>query len=349
MKVLFIGLGSAGQRHLRNLKRLLGNDVELMAYRVRRLSRVLDDNLNVVAGQTLAEAYQIREFYDLQEALTEKPDIVVISNPNSMHIACAIEAAKAGADLFIEKPLSDSLAHIRELEQITREKRLKVYIGFQNRLHPCIHKLREICESGVLGNIVSIHCEIGELLTRMHRYEDYRGMNEAQKTTGGGVVLCQIHELDYLYWLFGLPSEVYAIGGRNSHLEIDVEDHATSLCRFSQNGNIFSAIIHQDFVQFPPTRRCKVIGEYGRVEIDLIKNTAAVALQDQDPVFYQFDTFKRNDMFYKEMELFLDCVRTRKKEFVGLSDGLGSLRFALAIKESMEKHKIIRMEEMEYE
>ena len=45
MKVLFVGLGSAGQRHLRNLKRLLGNDVELMAYRVRRLSRVLEDEL----------------------------------------------------------------------------------------------------------------------------------------------------------------------------------------------------------------------------------------------------------------------------------------------------------------
>lgn len=48
MKILFIGLGSAGQRHLRNIKRILGVNVEFIAYRVRKYARLFDDNLNVV-------------------------------------------------------------------------------------------------------------------------------------------------------------------------------------------------------------------------------------------------------------------------------------------------------------
>lgn len=343
MKVLFIGLGSAGQRHMRNLRRIAGDNVELMAYRIRRLSRVFDDDLNVIEGKSLTDVYPIREFYDLQQALNEKPDIVIISNPNSMHIECAITAARSGADLFIEKPLSDTLEGIETLAQIAKEKHLKVYIGFQNRLHPCVSKLKEIYDSGRLGQIVAVHCEIGELLTRMHRYEDYRGMNESQRVIGGGVVLCQIHELDYLYWIFGLPTEIYAVGGKNSHLEIDVEDHATTLCRFQKDGYSFPAVIHQDFLQSPPSRRCKIIGEYGFVEIDLLKNTCMSALHDQSPILYHYDTFKRNDMFSKEMVLFLDCVYTRGEEFVSLEDGLGSLKLALAIKESMAKNQIVKL------
>ena len=343
MKILFIGLGSAGQRHLRNTKKIMGDSVEIIAYRARKLSRVFDDNLNVVSGKSLAQTYGIREFYDLQQALGEKPDVVIIANPNSMHMDCAILAAMSGADLFIEKPISDSLENIDTLEQIVSTKGLKVYVGYQNRLHPCVQKLREICVSGMLGQIVAVHCEIGELLTRMHKYEDYRGMNESQKATGGGVVLCQIHELDYLSWIFGLPQEVYSVGGKNSHLEIDVEDHATTLCKFQKDGYSFPAMIHQDFLQSPPSRRCKVIGEYGYVEIDLLKNICVVSLYDQEPILYKYDTFKRNDMFYKEMELFFECVQTRCKEFVGLEDGLGSLKIALAIKESIETDKIVKL------
>ena len=54
MKILLIGLGSAGQRHMRNLKRILGGEAEFIAYRVRKLERVFDDNLNIIEGQRIA-------------------------------------------------------------------------------------------------------------------------------------------------------------------------------------------------------------------------------------------------------------------------------------------------------
>ena len=224
MKALFIGLGSAGQRHLRNLKQLMHEEsLELSAYRVGGLSRMLNHDMQIVEGQDVCQANQIKEFYHLEEALAEKPDIAIIANPNSKHMECAIAAARAGCDLFIEKPLSSQMDGVEMLQSIVQEKKLIAYVGYQNRLHPCVRKMKEVVASGVLGSILSVYCEVGELLTCMHPYdEDYQKMSEAQASMGGGVILCQIHELDYLFWIFGIPVEVYAIGGKNSDMVINV-------------------------------------------------------------------------------------------------------------------------------
>lgn len=342
MKILFLGLGSAGQRHLRNIRRILGDQAELSAVRVRKLNWVFDDNLQVVPAATLQDKYPIKEYDNLSDAFAQKPDITIIANPNSMHIECAVQAAKAGSHIFIEKPLSNTLDGIDELKHIARKNKLKVYVGFQNRFHPCIQKLKELIDSSRLGHLISIHCEIGELLSNMHSYEDYRGMNESRKETGGGVVLCQIHELDYLYWMLGLPEELYAAGGKNSHMDIDVEDHAITCCRYRREDYTFPVIIQQDFIQSPPVRRCKVVGEYGRVEIDLLKNTCTLYFTDQKTETYHFSDFNRNDMFLEEMRRFLDSVKTGRPEFVDIDSGCGSLKLALAIKESIETQQIIR-------
>lgn len=334
MKVLIIGLGSAGQRHMRNLKRILGDEVEFIAYRVRKLNRLFDDNLNVMEGQSVKEAYHIKEFDDLEEALDEQPDVAFISNPNSMHIPCALQVAKRGIDIFLEKPVSNNMDGIAELKQVVAEKKLIVYVGFQMRLHPCIAKLKRDIENNLIGKIVSVDCQMGELLTRMHKYEDYRGMNESRKATGGGVVLCQIHELDYLYWVFGMPTEVFSIGGKYSDLEIEVEDGVTTLCKYKKDGYIFPIVIHQDFLQAPPARKCKIIGTEGQIELDLLENQ--YSLYTREAVREErFINFTRNDMFMEEATRFLNYVKTRKQEMLMLEDGLGSLRIALAIKESM--------------
>lgn len=333
MKILFIGLGSAGQRHMRNLKRILGEQVQFIAYRVRKYSRTFDDDLNVIEGQDVNKAYNIIEYTDLDRALAEMPDMAFITNPNSMHMECALKVAKAGADIFLEKPVSISLRGTDELMSLIKEKGLILYVGYQMRLHPCIIKLKKDIEN--IGRIVCVDCQIGELISGMHKYEDYRQMNEAKKSTGGGVVLCQIHELDYLYWIFGMPKEVYSIGNKYSNLEIEVEDAVTTICRYEKDGMEYPVIVHQDFLQTPPVRQCKVIGTGGQIEIDLIQNKYTIHSEDTVKE-EKFVNYKRNDMFVEEVKCFLKCVETREQEMLTLEDGLGSLKMALAIKESIQ-------------
>ena len=80
---------------------------------------------------------------------------------------------------------------------------------------------------------MAVRIEVGEYLPGWHTYEDYRQMYASRADLGGGVILSQIHELDYLYWLFGLPKRVFALGGHLTRLEVDVEDIASILleCR----------------------------------------------------------------------------------------------------------------------
>ena len=102
MKVLIIGLGGIGQRHARNLRSILGDQVELLAYRVRGLSHVVTAQLQSDASRNVEAEHEIRAFSDLDVALAEGPRIALISNPSSMHVTVAAACLRAGCDLFIE-------------------------------------------------------------------------------------------------------------------------------------------------------------------------------------------------------------------------------------------------------
>src|SRR5580692_679294 len=115
MKLLIVGLGGIGQRHLRNLRALLGGDVEILAYRVRKLSPVITPALQIDTERDVEREYRLRVFEDLESALAEKPDVAFICNPSSLHIPVASACVRAGCDLFVEKPLSDGLAGLPEL------------------------------------------------------------------------------------------------------------------------------------------------------------------------------------------------------------------------------------------
>lgn len=342
MKVLFAGLGSAGQRHLRNLKHLYGEKAEIMAFRVRKLQHVFDNEMNICEGINLDEEYGIQVFEDYSTALKSKPDIVFITNRNSEHLYYAMEAAKAGCHLFIEKPISDTLKGIDQLDSEVKKHGKIAYVGYQNRLHPCIKMAKNILERGILGNIYMVYSEIGEYLPNMHPWEDYRMMHEANRNLGGGVTICQLHELDYLYFLFGMPKEIYCIGGKRSGMEIDVEDTVTALCKVMYQNREIAINIHMDFIQSPPTRHCKIAGDMGRFEFDLVNNTYGLYLSDGTIEKNEFETFVRNDMFLEEMERFIDAVMSGREEgILGIEEGKKSIQFALKIKESMYTGNIV--------
>src|SRR6266550_6525363 len=83
MKVLIVGLGSIGQRHVRNLRALLGRKVEISAYRVRMLTNVLTEDFEIESGSNVEEKYGIQVYGNLDQALSQKPQVVFVCNPTS--------------------------------------------------------------------------------------------------------------------------------------------------------------------------------------------------------------------------------------------------------------------------
>jgi predicted dehydrogenase len=345
MKVLFVGLGGIGQRHLRNLRSIVGDSLEVIAYRERKLNQVITDKLDVEQGVDIYERFGIRVFDSLSASLAQKPDAIFICNPTSMHIPVAMEAAKHGCHLFIEKALSHTLDGVSELIRLVEDNGLTCMVGYQMRFHPCLQTLRDVVIGGAIGRVLAVNAEVGEYMPAWHKYEDYRQLYAARKDLGGGVIVSQIHEFDYIYWLFGLPKRVFATGGHLSSLEIDVEDVASISLECFQDGRTVPVHIHQDYLQRPPTRNCKVIGDKGKVQMDFLALTVTHFGEDGAIAnHWDFTGFERNQLFMDEMRHFLACVDAGTQPCVTIREGAQSLRMALAAKESLENRCVIEID-----
>ena len=347
MKILMVGLGGIGQRHLRNLRKLLGKDDVIEAYRVRGLEQTLTDQLEIDPGMKLAAAYGLMTFSDLDAAIASRPDAAFICNPTSLHIPVALALAKAGCHLFLEKPLSHTLEGVEELIQTMARQRLVGLVGYQLRFHPCVRQLRSWIQAGRVGRLLAVNAEVGEYLPGWHPYEDFRQMYAARTDLGGGVILSQIHELDYLGWIFGWPQSVYAVGGHLSGLEIDVEDTASLLMRVVREGRDLPVHLHMDYIQRPPTRTCHVLGDQGKVLMDL--RAATLTLLDasgQTVEALAWPQLERNTLFLEQTAHFLQCLQGTTLPLTPLEEGLRSLKVALAAKISMGKGQPIALGEI---
>lgn len=346
MRILFCGLGGIGQRHLRNLRNLLGEQLEVHAYRVRGQRIKLQDNLSVEEGADLEVDYGVIVHRDLDSALACQPDAVYICNPNALHVPIAIKCAKAGVAVFMEKPLASDLDGIDELMTLVEQKQLLFYVGYNFRFHPGLQRLKSLVDGGFFGNIIRVSAEIGEYLPNWHRYEDYRQMYAARADQGGGVILSQIHEMDLIYWFFGLPRNILSVGGQLSNLEVDVEDTATSLMHYRGERGSFPIHLHQDFIQRPPVRMFKIVGDAGSAQMDLINTQLKVYNAVGEEIECAgFEGFARNDMFFDQARHFIDCLRGDAKPQVTLFDGLQSLRLALAARESLRTGALVELQE----
>ena len=336
MKALFCGLGSLGQRHVRNLRTLLGDAVEILAYRQRRRALVLSDTMTIRPGAELESTYGIRSFDSLDAALDERPDVVFVTNPNTLHLPVALAAARAGCHLFIEKPLSHSLNGVDELIELVESQRLVAFVGYQFRFHPGLQLLKRVLCEGQLGQVVAAHIVNGEYLPDWHQYEDYRDTHAARAELGGGSLRIQTHEFDYATWLLGMPKQVYAVGGHLSRLEVDVEDSVSVLMACEQDGRPVPVHVHLDYLQRPPQRTCEIVGDGGRVRYDYYaKQVEHSDTATRTVVVERFDAFDRCQLFRDELRHFLACVRGEERPVVDLREGARSLRVALAAAESL--------------
>ena len=322
MKILITGLGSIGQRHARNLKALLGDSVELIAWRTRSLELPAD-----LSGA-------IRQVPDFDAALRERPDAVFVTNPSARHLAVAQAAADAGCGLFIEKPLADTWDGVERLIDTAERRGSVAMVGYQMRFHRGLRRLKALLHDGAIGRVVSARLDYGEYLPGWHPYEDYRESYAAKRSLGGGVLLSQIHEFDYLYWLWGMPERLYATGGRLTSLETDVEDFVVTQFEYGADASIAVVTVHLDYLRRPPVRTCEVIGEDGRIALNLLdgrilRTTPSGAVSVED---FAFD---RNDLFIDETRHFLACMAGTEIPTASLRDGAMSLKLALGARQSL--------------
>jgi len=228
-RILFIGLGGAGQRHLRLFKQNTTNETELIAFRKTSNTPVLNPDFTINKVDSLEELYGVKIFESLDEAIDTNPDLAVIYTPSSLHMDFALRCAEKDINIFIEKPLSHTLEGFKELENVILKNKLFLQVGFQRRYHPYLSRIKQLIDSETMGNITNVIINVASYIPDWHPYENYKELYACRKDLGGGVLLTEIHEFDLCIWYFGKPKSVTCVGGTYSNVGLDVEDtiHAT--------------------------------------------------------------------------------------------------------------------------
>ena len=284
----------------------------------------------------------VRVFNTLDECIAQKPDFAVITNETAYHITSALKIAKKGIDLFIEKPLSNSTKNIKTLEKIVKEKKIITQMGFNLRFHECIKKINQLVKQKKIGKIISVQCENGSYFPDWHPYEDYRKSYAGKQKLGGGIILTMIHDIDYLFWIFGNVKQVFSVAGKYSDLDISAEDYCASIVGFK---NKIIAEIHLDFFLRPEFRSCKIRGTKGIIYWN--SNDNSVKLFNHSKKIWRtvlkLEKFQRNQMYIDEMKHFVKCIKKREKTINDLKEGIMTMNVALAMKKSAKKGKLIKI------
>ena len=270
----------------------------------------------------------IRSYYDLEEALSQKPDVVFITNPTAFHMPVALAAAEHGCHLFIEKPVSHTLEGCETLASLVRQRELVAMVGYNLRFHPTLKTVREIILRGRIGKILSARAWIGQYLPDWHPGEDHLAGYMARPELGGGVILTLSHELDYLYWLFGEVTRVTAVSARPECLEMSTESLAEITMEF-ENGIL--GHVHLDCLRRTPARGCDIVGTDGTLQVDLLKSKILVYSPGvSEPTVIALPLRDSNAMYLDEVTDFLGCVVTKEVPGVSLEEGIAVLKIALA-------------------
>lgn len=332
MKFLVCGAGSIGERHIRNLLTVGEKDINILRRRIRPL-RTIDQ--------------QFKTFINLEEAIDSKPNAAFITNPTSLHIPLALKLAQAGIHLFIEKPLSDSLQNIKELETITKRKKLVIQMGFMMRYHPAIVQIKKWIDDGIIESPLSARVMWGEYLPQWHPWENYKKGYSARKDLGGGPVFTLSHDIDLLTWLFGEVKNTFSLKAKKSSLNISAEDNVEILLEY-KNG--FIAESHLDYIELPPKRVWDILGDNGRIEFNYYENMLTLYKIKRGKYTKKnisYKNFDRNDMFILELKDFLKNIKEGISPNANLKNGTENLKILLAIHKSIKEKRVVSLKEFD--
>ena len=310
MEVLFVGLGSIGTRHLRNLCQVAKEKgIEVQADALRSSMRPLAEDVEGLLRAQYVSYDQLGHY-----------DAAFITNPTHLHAHTLAELAGKVDCFFIEKPIFEGTGY--DLEQLGLGPGQKAYVAAPMRWCGTFLALKERMPD-LKPYSARVICS--SYLPEWRPGVDYRTVYSAHKEMGGGVTIDLIHEWDYLVDLFGAPLEAYNFKGTYSHLEIDSDDLSVYIARYPS----LLAEVHLDYFGRTYRRTIELFCKEGTVTADFGAGTLTLengeVIHCEEPV---------NQRYLREMAYFLDYARKGEGESIN-SPAMAQKVLGLTLGETM--------------
>ncbi len=326
-KILIVGLGSIGRRHVRNLRALLP-DAELAALRRQ-------PDAEPVPGVD-------HQYHELSGAIAFRPDAAIIASPATEHLSTARSLVENAIPVLVEKPFAERLEGLPELIEGAASRHVPLFVAYNLRFHPLLSRVRSMLARGGIGRVLSVRAEVGQYLPDWRPGQAYQQSVSARRALGGGALLELSHELDYIYWLFGRPARVFASGGRLGDLDIDVEDMVSLVLRYDGTAPVVN--ISLDFLQRAVTRQFKIVGTEGTILGDMISGQLDVYLAAAGGWAREFvKPADPNQLYLDEVTEFLSCSAGSRP--AALADGRQGVDIMCVIEAA--RRSMTRQEEVE--
>lgn len=304
MKILIVGLGSIGKKHVEGILNLYPF-AEIFALRSSK---------NQVKFRSVINIYSLSE---VPQDLT----FIVISNISSKHVDSIISFIDFNCPLFIEKPVLINLNSAVKISSLLKKFDIMTYVACNMRFHPSIEYLYKYFSNNTIKiNEVNVYC--GSYLPEWRPNVDFRNVYSSNKSMGGGVHLDLIHEMDYICWLLGFPISVLSMHSCASSLEIDSIDSARYLLKYQD----FSASITLNYYRLVPKRQIEIITSDDIILVDLLTNKITSELSGK-PIFQS--EFDMSDTYTKQIKYFTDKVFKGELPMNNFDEAVEILKLAL--------------------
>lgn len=323
LRILVIGTGSIGRRHIRNLINL----VPQAKFAFFRASGLADE---------YSQANNALIFDDLSAAIAWNPELAVVATPSDMHGQVLAPLLGARIPTFVEKPVVIDQDECERLEALDPRQLGPIQVGCVLRFLEPVTQLKQLLEEGRLGRTVRARFECGQYLPDWRQGTDYRTSYSASAARGGGVIFDLVHEIDLAIMLFGDCTLAHVVSAHRSELETDCEDVALLHLLGSDGLPIEIAL---DCVSRQPTRKIVVVGDRATATLDFVERTLSLETPQDGAVRIEA-RFAVDDAYQLQLTELLAASRGEGSTRLPLHEGLKATRIAIAARQWVTREAI---------
>lgn len=259
VKVGVIGIGNMGSIHT---KQLDGGEVN--GARLTAVCDIDENRLQWAKDNTTGDV----QFFTDEDAFLNEADIdaIMIATPHYNHPLVAMKAFAKGLHVLVEKPAGVYTKNVEEMNEAAKESGKVFGIMYSQRTNPLYQKIRELIQSGEVGEIKRTNWIITNWY-RSQSYYDSGGWRATWEGEGGGVLINQApHQLDLWQWTTGLmPTRVSGFCSFGKYRDIEVEDDVTAYVEYDNGA---TGVFITTVGEAPGTNRFEVVGDRGKLVVE---------------------------------------------------------------------------------